>query len=195
MTDILSVDSIREFFGQAVHGALEAQRVQPEPATAAYLIELLCGYAFAPIEIDQPMSQIVAGGMLPRPAPRPSRLVAELKKVGDHALYVAGYFRPSLRHQPLDLDYYNTMGGTAYRRLSLMLGRRNAASDLPRVYSELANDFRRFVDVLSLVRTRATDDTDIGELYREWLESGDEALRHRLQEAGVRVDPSSAKNN
>lgn len=183
---ILAVPSIRDFFEEAVRSVIDRDLQDapaPAPATAAYLVDLLCDHATCPLDLKEPLSVLIARAR--------SRALGQrfkhLKRVGDHSLYVAGYFGPSLRRHQLDLDYYRTMGRIAYRRLSRLLATQHQARRLQGVYAELAADFARFVDVLSLVRTE-TDlawGNDLAALYEHWLHSRSEGLKRRLQAAGM----------
>ena len=121
--------------------------------------------------------------------------IQQLKRAGDHSLYVAGYFQRSLRRRALDLEYYSTMGGTAYRRLSDIVGS-NGETRLRHVYRELALDFPEFAALLAEVRAQTSDGkADPLALYEEWLETGSDQLRQRLQRAGFVLSPRDSKNN
>lgn len=196
MTDapgILAVPSLREVFASAVHAVMDAEGFAPGPPTTDYLVDLLCEYVNGVPPLEAPPSVILAGSRHQRLTYR----VRRLRELGDRSLYTAGYFRPSLRSGELDLDYYRAVGGGAYRRLSHLLRHRQQSVRLRRVFAELAEEFVRFVDLLSLVRSEvdASMTGDVAALYEEWLRTGSDALRRRLRGAGLRCDPKDAKRN
>ena len=47
---------------------------------------------------------------------RPDKAVHLYKNLGDHALYIAGFFSESLERKPVGVEYYADMGGSAYHR-------------------------------------------------------------------------------
>src|ERR1035437_1504994 len=69
---------------------------------------------------------------------------ASLREIGDVSLFISGFFSDSLRRKLVDVDYYVSIGGSAYTALS-----RIDADALSPVFGELAEHFGRFVDILS----------------------------------------------
>lgn len=203
---IVHVDSVRRFFEEAVGAAIARHpSFCPDSATTAYVVELLCEFIARPPDISEPLSAVVlpesrVAPTVPPTAPRRSAAarwtrIQQLKRAGDHSLYVAGYFHRSLRRRSLDLEYYRTMGGAAYRRLSYLVAR-EGETQLRQVYSELAGEFPEFASLLAEVRAHTGGErTDALELYEEWLASGSQHVRRRLQEAGFVISPSNCKNN
>ena len=128
---------LRDYFTEALGTALSAEHVKPEPATTAYLVNLLCEFAERPVQdvVDQP--------------------VALLERVGDHTLYVSGFFSESLSRWELDRSYYLSVGRTAYIRLSALLGLGQSATQFVLVFEELGSEFPRFADVLAHVREQS----------------------------------------
>ncbi|MCC6747421.1 MAG: hypothetical protein IT371_07175 [Deltaproteobacteria bacterium] len=187
---LLTTASVRDFFETAIAEAIKRQELTPDEATAAYLVDLLCEYmTHAAPPLDRPLGVVMAQSEANLTEPR----LHQLKQVGDQALYVAGFFGQSLRRRQLDVEYYATLGGTAYRRLSELLDRRGDAPRLCQVYGELSTDFPEFVEVLAEVRG-STDGTatDVGSLYEQWLQTGQRAVERRLHQAGMHVVRRSA---
>jgi len=195
---IVAAGSMKQYFVEAVRTALEVLRFQPNQETTAYLVELLCEYARAAAAMpDRPLAMVMAEARLADPV----NAIHGFKRVGDQALYLAGYFSQSLLSKKLDPTYYVVLGSGAYRQLSRVLRRvapRASASTadlgparLVVVYRELGEDFARFAEVLSEVRCQCepegTPDRELGELYLQWLRTGSERARERLRAAGVLV--------
>jgi hypothetical protein len=143
---------MRDYFRDAVDAALAHHALDPSEATSAYLVELLCEYARSQRDLfARPLTWVFASA----DGATPGESFEQLKEVGDHSLYVAGYFNDSLPHLELDLDYFVGLGSTAYRKLSRLLQLPRAKTRFVVVFSELGNQFVRFVDVLHDVRRLA----------------------------------------
>lgn len=143
---------MRDYFRDAVDAALTHQALAPNEATSAYLVELLCEYAREQQDLfARPLTWVFATA----DSGPPVVSFRQLKEVGDHSLYVAGYFNDSLPRLQLDLDYFVELGGTAYRRLSRLLRIPHGETRLVLVFSELGREFIRFVNVLDEVRRLA----------------------------------------
>ena len=90
----------------------------------------------------------------------------------------------------MDVDYYVSIGGCAYNAL-----RRHETDALSPVFAELADNFIRFVDVVSEVseRSACVSNTDLLRLYERWLKTGSPRSGHLLLERGV-VPSASPKS-
>src|SRR5262249_53772352 len=77
-----------------------------------------------------------------------------LKDIGDKTLYLSGFFADSLSRGLVDAGYYMSLGESAYRQLSGMVGAtRGSATELFRdIYAELGARFGTFVSVLKQIR-------------------------------------------
>jgi len=149
---VVAVTSMREYFRGVVYAALAHQALDANKATSAYLVELLCDYAYKQdCLLNKPLTWTVATAE----QHPPSTSFHQLKDAGDSALYVAGYFHESLSRSQLDLDYYVQLGGTAYFKLSQLLQAPNTKTRLVIVFRELGAQFVRFVHVLQDVRKLA----------------------------------------
>ncbi|MFH1132507.1 MAG: hypothetical protein V1754_14315 [Pseudomonadota bacterium] len=150
--DFLSSMSIRRHFRNSIENALKNQSITPKEITAAYLVDLLCQYATTRLDeiLNQPLGIMMAKAQ--RILPEQGTL--KLKKVGDHALYLLGFFTENIKNRQLEPEYFTNLGQTAYRRLGKILNTKNRATQLVQVYSELADRFPFFVRVLADVRDR-----------------------------------------
>ena len=181
-------ESAAEYFKELVEGALAHQRIAAGELTSFYVVNLLTGFLQRPAEEDEtPLAfrlaeALDAAGMRQR---------ANLKQIGDLSLFTSGFFADSLRRKLVDVDYYVSIGGTAYTALS-----RNETDTFSPVFAELADNFIRFVDVLSEVSERASlcSNGDLLRLYERWLRTGSPRSGQRLAERGV-VPNLAAKNS
>jgi hypothetical protein len=181
-------ESAAEYFKELVEGALAHQRIAAGELTSFYVVNLLTGFLQRPAEEDEtPLAfrlaeALDAEGMRQR---------ANLKQIGDLSLFISGFFADSLTRKLVDVDYYISIGGTAYTALS-----RYETDAFSAVFAELADNFVRFVDVLSEVSERASlcSNADLLRLYERWLRTGSRRSGQLLAERGV-VPNLAAKNN
>jgi len=172
-------ESAAEYFKELVEGAFVRQRIPAGELTSFYVVNLLTGFLQRPVEEDQgPLvlrlaEALDAAGMRQR---------ASLKQIGDLSLFISGFFADSLRGKLVDLDYYVSIGGTAYTALS-----RYETDTFSSVFAELADNFVRFADVLSEVseRSACASNTDLLRLYERWLKIGNSRSGQLLVERGV----------
>jgi hypothetical protein len=185
--------STTEFFHDAVHSALLARHVTAGEPTEFYLVNLLTEFTKVSRVDEEPLAFRMA--QLAHAAP--DVRARGLKDIGDQSLYVSGFFGDSLTRRLVDVEYYITMGGSAYGQLAgLMDLSRGPASDFFRAaYRELAAKFSAFVAVLAEVRrnTNMTGGGNVLKLYEEWVKTGSEWLEERLRAAGVLALPGRAK--
>ena len=193
---IVRRESAVEYFKELVDGALAHQRVAVDELTAFYVVHLLTGFMqrrdaaagppdSAAREVDEALGirlarALEAGGATQR---------ASLKEIGDSSLFISGFFADSLSRKLVDVDYYVTIGGTAYNALS-----RYETDTFAPVFAELADKFVDFVDVLSEVseRTGFVSNMDLLRLYEKWLRTRSRWSGQLLIERGVVPNASLA---
>jgi len=178
--DVTLAASVDEFFHEVVTDALSAVDLDASEPASWYLVGLLGDFAHARLT-DEPL-----GMKLAQPGEDPGERVRTLKQVGDTSLYVAGFFAESLTRSLVAVDYYVGIGQNAYAQLARQLG---ASKTIAEVYTELADQFPKFVDVLGVVRKRVDFATsDINRLYEIWLRTRDAWVEKKLRALGVLVD-------
>jgi hypothetical protein len=189
MTDaVVRRESASEYFKELVEGALAHQHIATGELTSFYVVNLLTGFLQRPAEDDEtPMAFRLAGALDAAGV----RQRTSLKQIGDISLFVSGFFADSLNRKLVDVDYYVSIGGSAYTALS-----RYETDAFSPVFAELAENFVRFVDVLSEVSERAScgSNADLLRLYERWLKTGSRRSGQLLAERGV-VPNLTAKNN
>ncbi len=179
--DVTPIASVDGFFHEVVTDALEAVHLTASEPTEWYLVSLLGDFAQGRIT-DEPLVVKLAASRDARPAER----FRSLKEVGDTSLYVTGFFSESLGRKLVDVDYYCSLGSSAYAELA---GRMSGS--LTDVYLELSEKFPRFVDVLTEVRRRCDFvGPDVVKLYEQWLRTRDAWVEQKLRALGVLVDPA-----
>lgn len=176
-----------EFFREQLARAMERQRVSTSAFTEHYLVNLLADCVHAhPLPLPEPGYDETPLALLYVRALQASRLERAriLRALGDTALFVSGFFADSLSRKLVDLGYYRTMGGNAYARLSHEEAPLELATG---VFSELAEHFTQFADLLSEVSdlSRLGSNQSILALYERWLQTGSRRAAALLAERGI----------
>jgi hypothetical protein len=106
----------------------------------------------------------------------------ELRSIGDASLFLVGFFADSLHRRLADIDYYISLGGSAYGRLAQ--SEDDAFSD---VFGEMANKFVPLTDVLAEVseRARFNRSRDVLRIYERWLRTRSRRDGEWLAECGI----------
>jgi hypothetical protein len=187
---VASLTDARQYFRDELQSALGRRRVAVKAETEAYLVNLLVEFLSADQlflrEADGTVQREPLAFMLKKAVEAPAgERQRHLKRMGDTALYVSGFFSDSLQRSLVDVDYYAAMGGRAYDALSGLSPRPPAAP----VFGELAAKFQRVVDIFSDLSERAaiTSNTGLLRLYERYVRTGSERLRELLATRGVLV--------
>jgi len=193
---LLSGETPVEFFRDQLARAMEHQRVSTSAFTEYYLVNLLAaclrGDRLPPPEAgfdEVPLALLYARALH---ADRHER-ARLLKAMGDTALFVSGFFAPSLHEAAGGLRYYCDLGGHAYARLAH--DHETEGSLGPAVFGELSEHFRSFVDVLNEVSeaTRLNTPASVVRLYERWLQTGSRRAAVLLTERGITPHPAGAE--
>jgi hypothetical protein len=175
-------ETIESFFFQKLSQALREQRVEAQPLTEHYLVQLLSAYATQPLD-DAPLGVKMLSAFEAAP---PERRRA-LREVGDTSLFVSGFWSDSFARRAVDVDYYIGLGGTAYGELA-RVGPGWSRDPYGDVYGQLAENFSRFVQVLAALAQwllPATAPQDIVKLYERYRKTGSAWAARRLAAIGV----------
>jgi len=185
---VVSDTNLTEFFRERVQETMTRQQVPASQLLEFYLVNLLQEYKKSEKLFEKEGTQVVEKPLALLLAQALdgdlNTRILYLKKLGDSALYVAGFFAESIRRKLVDLDYYIKMGGGAYQSLSLILRPQKTFSEL---YDELALRFSDLVEVIGEIANRSQCQTnrDILKIYERWLQTGDAHLEDLLKEAGI----------
>jgi hypothetical protein len=193
---VLPVTNLREFFKDALHGALEKRHLTVEDQTEHYVVNLLTLFSRSEELYDttaegrrlKPLVVMLSEALEARSEGDRNR---GLQRLGDVSLFVAGFFAQSFARKLIDIDYHIAMGGRAYAALADAMSR-GKGRVLGQVFGELANNFQPMVDVLNEVsETSYThSDKDILRLYEVWMKTGSKRCYEILKRLGV--EPTSA---
>ena len=185
-TPIVTRQSAREFFHEAVSSAVASRKLEILQETEFYLVNLLAnhiqarGSAAAASGADEPLALILARAL---EGDRQQRY-RELKRLGDTSLFVSGFFSDWLASSAVGAGYYAAMGERAYG--SLAEGGLGPAG-LEELYAELSQRFGELSDLLAEVAelSELRSNRGLVRLYQRFLLTGSERLAERLRERGV----------
>lgn len=204
VTGLIPVPSLQEFFRDSVDAAMAANKVAVDGHTAHYVVNLLTLFARAEAlhegeprgPLRRPLALMLASAA---EAPAGDARNAALQRLGDVALFIAGFMAEALARSPVGVDYYVRMGGGAYHTLARSLPANARGRACAPVFAELAARFTDLVDVLTEVRHAAggSRDRDVLRLYELWLTTGSQRAARLLRGLGVQPSrqPGSAREH
>jgi hypothetical protein len=188
---VLPVANLREFFKDALHGALEHQQLEVEGQTEQYVVNVLTLFARSEALYDRtpdgarlkPLAVMLSEAADARSVGDRNR---NLQRLGDVSLFIAGFFAQSFARKLIDIDYHIAMGGQAYATLAETLSR-GKGRVLGNVFAELSQKFQPLVDALNELSetSYSHSDKDILRLYEIWLKTGSRRSYEILKRLGV----------
>jgi len=180
---LVSNESPLEFFKAQVEDAMARQHLKTSVWTSYYIVQMLAGYVerrdtSTPGLDDEPLGLRLARALQAEGAAQRE----ELRSIGDASLFLVGFFADSLHRRLTDIDYYISLGGSAYGRLAQ--SEDDAFSD---VFGEMADKFVPLTDVLAEVseRARFNRSRDVLRIYERWLRTGSRRDGEWLAECGI----------
>ena len=199
---VVQVYDLRDYFRESIDAVIDNQGVDVDPHAAHYVVNLLTLFARSEDLYEdhgeayglKPLALMMADAAAASSA---VERTFSLQRIGDVALFVAGFFADGLAHKLVDLDYYINMGGTAYGSLSDEIRGTVRGRALAHVYRELARKFQIVVDVLNEVRdiARCSSDIDVLRTYEVWLRTGSKRAARLLRKNGVVPMPNAVSRN
>jgi hypothetical protein len=189
---LITETSLQEYFQTSISDALDNQNVEAGADTIHYVVNLLTSFSRAEALFDRTRDGVMIRPLALLYAEAVGGATAEernraLRRLGDVALFVSGVFSQSLNRCVVDIDYYVSMGGSAYSHLSDTMRGTNRGKALSSIYYELASKFVAFVDVLGEVSegSNSNNATDVLRQYEIWLRTGSARAAGRLRAAGI----------
>lgn len=199
---VVQVYDLRDYFRESIDAVIDNQGVDVDPHAAHYVVNLLTLFARSEDLYEdhgeayglKPLALMMADAAAASSA---VERTFSLQRIGDVALFVAGFFADGLALKLVDLDYYINMGGTAYGSLSDEIRGTARGRALAHVYRELARKFQIVVDVLNEVRdiARCSSDIDLLRTYEVWLRTGSKRAARLLRKNGVVPMPNAVSRN
>jgi hypothetical protein len=188
---ILVGKSAQEWFREMLADVLSQRRLRVQEITEFYLVNLLANFVrteklFVEDADGQVREEPLALILLEALSRGGQARSSGLRRLGDTALFVSGFFGDSIARSAVDVDYYVAMGERAYGALAdaERSGTRGAA-DGP--FGELASRFGTFVDLFAEIAelSQLRSNRGLLRLYERFLLTRDARVAERLRERGV----------
>lgn len=179
--DLLTTPS--EFFQQLVEKAISSQNVSTSAAAQCYLVRLLSQFLHT-AQLQEGSTSPLALQMHQATLSSPEEKLQTFKQLGDHSLYISGFFSESFKRKVIDIDYYINIGRIAYHNAAGL----HPQNTFQKLYHELSKKFTKFVEVLSQVSHQtqiSSEYNDILRLYEKWLKTKNQYLLNLLSEHGL----------
>ena len=187
MSDNLARKTLYDYFSDYVSQVNDARRLELSLEAIRYLsamlVELSKTERVFPWKEPTTLTELHcrAGECSPKQA------LYLYKQLGDHALYISGFFSESLQRKTVGIEYYADMGGSAYSRAAGLSSLSGELLALSTIFEELSYRFRQCIGVLSEVSEMDKEDSpkDILRLYERWLTTRDPHTAERLRSLGM----------
>jgi len=190
--ELQTVTDVREFFRDALQSALGHQHLQVRDHTEHYIVNLLAMFSHteALFEPGTERTQLKPLAMLLAEAhdsPDDRHRFRTLQRLGDVALFVAGFLAGGFARRPVDIDYHIAMGGRAYGTLA-QAPYHGPQRVLGGVFAELEDKFQPLVDALNEIGEGAARQSprDVLRLYELWHKTGSPRAHRLLLKLGIR---------
>lgn len=191
-TRVVRVRNLQDYFRTSIDDVVARQQVEIDPHAAHYVVNMLTLFSRSDelYEDDgecyglRPLALMLADAADAATVEQRNHL---LQRIGDVALFIAGFFADGLARRAVDIDYYINMGGNAYGSLSEEVRGTFRGNAIAGVYRELAIKFHVLVDVLNEVRAGPGDGSDVDLLrtYEVWRKTGSRRAEALLRQQGV----------
>lgn len=177
-------ENLFDFFHQAVGCAVSSEGGGVSDDGVFYLTNLLVERGRVP---EEPGPQTLVELQIRARERGGAAAVQSWRELGDRALYTSGFFRASIHRRNVSVDYYLSMGASAYDQLATVMRWTGSGGGFEAIFEELAAEFERCSTVLQRVRdqVRAHTNADILSLYEQWIAHPDQATKEKLAELGV----------
>jgi hypothetical protein len=187
------VTSPQEFFHDKITSASSTLRIKLDEHVEFYLVNLLTRFVSSTATTsDKDCSDDVLATplafMLKRAVEAPNEQKLGLyRALGDSSLYLSGFFQDYFNRKAFDINYFITMGASAYDQASLLTKSQTRDDGLHETLDALSKNFAQIVDVVAQASDSSAlqQDSSILNLYDRWNRSGSERIRILLQEKGI----------
>ncbi len=191
---LIKQESLQNYFHNYLHKSLHKHKVHATDYTIIYLANLLNRFSRSENFVDKyegrsphkPLALHYADAINSNNSHE--RNLA-LRRLGDLALFVCGFFSDNLKTKTVDVDYYIAMGGSAYSHLSECSATGACNTTLKEVFYELSHYFIEFVDVLSDLNETQLD-KNVLRTYEIWLRTGSKRAKNMLLDNGISPIPN-----
>jgi hypothetical protein len=188
--------SMEEFFREAVGTALKRSHLLLSEQAESYVVRLLSEFSrsdrvYAGTERGE--EPAMATLLSKAQEAMPDEAVRIYRHMGDSSLYLTGFFTESVQKKTVSVDYYVSMGGSAYASVAGLM--RPTAAPASALFAELSERFEQLVDLLNAVSLIAVEgnpaltDSKVYELMERYRKTGRPELLRALENLGIVLRP------
>jgi hypothetical protein len=189
------VANMREYFRESLQRSLKESGTSLTETAQVYIVNLLAEFArtenvFA--GTDRGERPVLVELMARAQDSDPVEALRIYKHMGDSSLYLSGFFKDSMNDAAVSVDYYVSMGGTAYDAVARLM--RPTAATSSALFAELACRFPDLVELLCAMslhgeRSRKLDDASVLGLVDRYRRTGSREVLSALKSQGVVLRP------
>jgi len=180
--------SILDFFHKHVKKSIKNQNIEITDISKYYLVHLLTDFTLTQkafnlaLSDDRPLALIYHQAQFETSTNK----IKIFKELGDFSLFITGFFPDSLHRKVTDVDYYISLGKSAYENLSTILEKIHK-SDFTSLYYELAEKFVSITDILAEISSESLTQWNDGilRLYERWLKTRSKRDERLLCKKGI----------
>lgn len=193
---LVGASSMEEFFRTAVGAAIQRTGTTLSEQAEAYVVRLLADFARSErvyVGTDRGEQPALATMLSRAQEAVPEEAVRIYKHMGDSSLYLSGFFTEAVEHKLVGVDYYVSMGESAYASVAGLM--RTSAAAMAALFSELSDRFGELVDLLNAVSLIAIEDNPavpdgkVFELMERYRRTGRPELLRALAAYGIVLRP------
>ena len=192
---LLTSGNLRDYFREALGQAIGTSMVRLTQHCQLYLVNLLSEFSrsenvYAGTNYGETPTLAV---LMSRAAQAdPQEAVRIYKHLGDSSLYLSGYFTESVENQSVSVDYYQTMGESAYAQVAGQIRYSEAKSSA--LFMELAERFGDLIAILNAVsfhgaktapENKNLEDKEVFDLIQRYKRTQNPEILKVLEKSGV----------
>lgn len=189
----------QEFFKEQVSYALAQHNIKAEPEVEFYLVNLLCNFIDPSksgfTQGDESLLDVPLALQLKNALEAPANMQHQiLKNMADTSLYIAGYFQDYFNRKAFDINYFITLGSSAYESVGNLL--KDKGENRSTIFFALADKFGDFVEVYAIISDQLgfSGPENILATYDRWImNQNSDRLRKKLEKSGINPIPINLK--
>ncbi len=192
MKKVVKTESLKDFFSNQIDESLKECSIDVLRETREYLVDLLDEFTRAKraflMEEENP-EEPLSIRYLKALHKSTGEKVREYRMIGDFCLFVSGFFSDFIQKKIVDLDFYISIGSSAYSSVESTLKNLAAIEEdnFTRMFRELSEKFPNLVEVYMDVSERlmARSARDLLRIYEKYLVLRSKRYEKILREAGI----------
>lgn len=189
------VANMREYFRESLQHSLKSAGTSLSDTAQVYVVNLLTEFARSETAFagtDRGETPVFVELLARAQESEPQEALRIYKHMGDSSLYLSGFFGESVEKKAVGVDYYVSMGGTAYDAVARIM--RPTAATSSALFSELADRFPALVELLAAMslhgdKTRKLDNAAVLGLVDRYRRTGSKEILQALKAQGVVLRP------